>query len=241
MKKFSLILAATFILFGHAQKTQGQAAILAILLGDKVASENFYFSFKLGANIGTVQGIEGVGYKPRLNFGLLANIRLTDKLFLIPEFSALSGKGAKDIPYISSGIGELDELIGESTDAHMRLNYIDMPVILRYQVKDRLHLGTGPQFGYLTSAKMVYDSNVQADDRLIYLQGSQLEWNSFDFGWTAEAMYRISKAFRGKTIDIHARYTYGITDIIKDNTGDAVTNSVFQVAISLPFIVDQEK
>ena len=65
MKKYSLILVTFLVFVGHAQIARGQAAILAVLLGPKVASENFYFSVKHGANLGTVQGIDNVGYKTR--------------------------------------------------------------------------------------------------------------------------------------------------------------------------------
>jgi Outer membrane protein beta-barrel domain len=241
MKKLSLVVLTCFIFFGHVQKVNGQAAILVLLLGDKVASENFYFSFKLGANVGNLQGIDDTAYKARLNFGLLANIRLTKKLFLIPEFAAISGKGAKNIPYLSSGIPELDELVGEPSKSHMRLRYLDMPIIARYNINERFSIGTGPQFSILTASEIVYESSVQDKDKIVYWQGSQLDWNKYDFGWTGEVAYRISKALGGKTIDLHLRYTKGFTDIIENNPGDAVTNSVFQFAVSLPFIKEDPK
>ncbi len=36
-------------------------------------------------------------------------------------------------------------------------------------------------------------------------------------------------------------YTLGLTDIIKDNPGDAVTNSVFQFSLTFPFIAVPEE
>jgi hypothetical protein len=49
------------------------------------------------------------------------------------------------------------------------------------------------------------------------------------------------EALAGKGLNVNFRYTLGLTDIIKDNPGDAVTNSVFQLSFSFPFIGDPEE
>ena len=123
----------------------------------------------------------------------------------------------------------------------MDLNYIDIPVIAKYQFADRFNIGTGPQFSFLTSSSNVYERTVQAEDEITYSQESQVSWNSFDFGWTVEFTYNLWKARGGKGLNIHFRYTQGLTDIIKDNPGDALTNSVFQISASFPFIADSDE
>lgn len=160
---------------------------------------------------------------------------------MVPEFAALSRKGAKDIQYIPSGIPELDNLIGTPDESQMSLNYIDIPVILKYQFASTFNIGTGPQFSFLTSSSNEYEKNVQPDDDITYFQESKLSWNTFDFGWTFELTYNLWKARDGKGLNIHARNTLGLTDILKDNKGDAVTNSVFQLSVSFPFIGNPEE
>ena len=118
----------------------------------------------------------------------------------------------------------------------MNLDYIDIPVIAKYNVSDRFAVGTGPQFGLLTSASNEYDRNLNDDDQLKYSQASQMSWNTLDVGWAAELTYGLGDARGGKGINVHARYTLGLLDIIKDNQGDAVRNSVFQFFVSFPFI-----
>lgn len=44
----------------------------------------------------------------------------------------------------------------------------------------------------------------------------------------------------GRGLNVHARYTKGFTDILENNPGDAVTNSVFQFFVSFPFIATPE-
>lgn len=224
----------------YTMRCNAQAAVLVLLFGDRVASENFYFSLKGGVNFTTLEGLDGVTMKPGINWGLLANIKLSERFYLVPEFSILSGKGAKNIAYISSSIPELDLLLGEPDRSKMDLNYIELPIIARYKLGERLHVGTGPQFSVLIGSKNVYRNEIQPEDQLIYHQGSQLEWNRFDFGWAAELTVNVSKLLGGKGLDLHARYMLGFSDIIKDNPGGAVTNSGFQFTVSFPFILDED-
>ncbi|MCZ6917288.1 MAG: porin family protein [Gemmatimonadetes bacterium] len=235
MKKWTLLLAVVMTA-AYAPPARSQAALLVLLFGDKVASENFYFSLKVGANVADVSGVDGGSVATGLNFGLLGTIKISDKFSLVPEFAPLSRKGVKNIPYLPSGIAELDNLITPPSASQMALNYIDIPVIAKYQLGDRLSIGTGPQFGILTSSSNTYDNAVQPDDELRYTQGSQLSWNKFDVGWAFELNYSLWQAREGRGLNLHARYTRGLTDILKDNPGDAVSNSVFQFFVSLPFI-----
>jgi hypothetical protein len=241
MKKITLLFLTIIMMGICTTRVDAQAALLVLLFGDKVASENFYFSLKIGGNYSNLNGLDDTKGKFGLNFGLMATIKLSDKWYLVPEFAALSGKGAKDIQYIPSGIPELDNLMENPDASSMNLNYIDVPVILNYVVTEKLWIGTGPHFSFNTSAKNEYDIEVQPEDELEYYQGSQLEWNTFDFGWAFEVSYNLWEALAGKGLNVNFRYTLGLTDIIKDNPGDAVTNSVFQLSFSFPFIGDPEE
>lgn len=240
MKKITLLFLTIIMMGVYTTRVNAQAALLVLLFGDKVASENFYFSLKLGTNYSNLDGIDNTNGKFGFNFGLMANIKLSDKWFIVPEFAALSGKGAKDIEYISSGIPELDLLMGNPDASSMNLNYIDVPVILNYVVSEKFWLGTGPQFSFNTSAKNEYDIEVQPGDELDYFQESQLEWNTFDFGWAFEFTYNLWDIRNGKGLNVNLRYTLGITDIIKDNPGDPIRNNVWQLSFSFPFIEDSE-
>ena len=236
MKRLKWLLVTAALMGASATPANAQAALLVLLFGDKVASENFFFSLKFGANLGDVTGIDNTEMKLGWNFGLLGTIKLSDRLSLVPEFAPLSQKGAKNIPYVPSGDAALDNLIAPPDDARLNFNYIDIPVIAKYQIADRIAIGTGPQFGYLTSASFDYDRSLNDDDHLTYSQASQVTWNKFDAGWAFELMFSLGDARGGKGINVHARYTLGLLDTVKDNPGNAVKNSVFQFFVSFPFI-----
>jgi len=241
MKKLSWLIMTMIMMSTFTAPANAQAALLVLLFGEKVASENFYFSLKVGGNLANVTGIDDTNMKLGLNFGLLATIKLSDKFSLVPEFAPLSQKGAKDIPYLPSGNSEVDDVIAPPDASSMDLNYIDIPIIAQYNVTDQLSIGTGPQFGILTSSNNTYEKNLPDDDQLKYSQDSQVSWNTFDAGWAFEAVFSLGNARKGKGINIHGRYVLGLTDIIKDNSGDAVRNSVFQFFISLPFMALPEE
>ncbi len=227
---------AVVLLGASAAPARGQAAILVLLFGEKVASENFYFSLKLGLNVTSLSGIDDTSAKKGINFGLLATIKLSDKFYLVPEFAPLSRKGAKGIPFEGSGLPPVDGVINPPDESQMNLNYLDLPVIAKYQLNDRLSFGTGPAFAFLLSSANEFTREFREEDMLKFSESSQVEWNSFDFGWAAEVTYGLLNAREGDGINFHARYTKGFTNIIKDNTGDAITNSAFQFFVSLPFM-----
>ncbi len=238
MKKLMLIFG---MILAFSQAVYGQAAILVLLFGDKVASENFYFSLKAGANITNISNTEAEKKNIGFNFGLVANIKLSDRLSLVPEFAPLSPKGNRDVPIMSTGDPALDSLLINPDKTQRKLNYIDVPVILRYKVAERFFIGVGPQIGFLTSAVDIYQSSPLDGNPLTYEKNIKSKLNSIDYGLVFDAMYSVSNLLGGKGIDFHLRYYWGMADILKDNTGSALNNHVFHITASFPFIEDKKE
>jgi hypothetical protein len=230
----SLVLLAA--VFAMPTAARSQAALLVLLFGDDVASENFHFNLKAGANLPNVEGVDGTENRPGFNFGLMGTIKLSEKWSLIPEFMPLSPKGAENIPFASTGDAGLDEVIQPTTSSAMELNYIDVPIVVAWQASKSLALEAGPQVSFLTGATNVYRGRVAADDDVSFERDMEAGFNAIDYGVVAGLSYTLGDARNGQGILLHARYALGLQDIVKDNPGDAVTNSVLQFAISIPFI-----
>ena len=130
MKKY--ILTSLFFLIVSSAAMQGQAALLVLIFGDKVATENFNFSLKLGGTYSIIHGYEEGQNAMSLNFGLVNNIKLTEKL--IPEFLPLSSRGIKDVPLLSTGDPNLDDLLVDVESSDRKMNYIDIPVLLKVKL-----------------------------------------------------------------------------------------------------------
>jgi hypothetical protein len=220
---------------------KSQAALLVLLFGEEVATENFFFSLKLGGNLSNMSGIDNTKSALGLNFGLIVNMRLSDKVFLVPEFMPLSPKGAESIPFRTTGDPSLDQLILPATSTATQLNYIDIPVVVKYYLTKDLGIEAGPQVSILTSATDVFRGKIKEDDDLVFETDVKSRVNTIDVGLVAGATYSLWNARGGKGLYIHARYAYGLMDIVKDNQGDAIKNSTFQFAVSFPFINPPEQ
>ncbi len=240
MKK---ILVLICLLFTFQSVANAQAALLVLLFGESVASENFYFSIKAGENMSFLSGTENTKPRYGINFGLIANIKLSDKWYLAPEFTPLSPKGAKDMPYRLSGNSDLDDVLQGSNSGLRELNYIDIPLMLQYRFNKRFHISAGPQLSILTSATDIFDAKVFGDDKLVYEDNLESELNTLDYSFNFEIGYSISTARGGKGLDIGARYSMGLSDMVKNNSGSALKNSVVQLYVGFPFIIvpDEKK
>ncbi|MBN1482604.1 PorT family protein [candidate division KSB1 bacterium] len=223
MKKIILL----FALLISASSVHSQAALLVLLFGDKVATENFYFSLKAGANFANLNGLDHTNMRPGAHFGLVTTIKINDKFYLAPEFTPLSRKGARNIPVV--------HITSLPRDTQRTLNYIDVPIIARYYVHERFGLGAGPQFSFLTSATDSYTTDL-ADEEVEYSIDIKDDLNPFEFGLVIDITFTAWKARKGKGLNIHARYGHGLTNILKNNSDESLTNSFFQMSASFPFV-----
>ncbi len=116
-----------------------------------------------------------------------------------------SGKGAK----------------ADGADISVNMDYISVPVMFQYMATPQFYLEAGPEFSFLISAKGKADGN-SADVKELF--------NGFDMGIGLGAGYDFTSNF-GANI----RYVAGVTDVIKNNEGDASRNGVFQFGLTYKF------
>jgi len=143
--------------------------------------------------------------KAGLYAGVFANIPVATSFSVQPEV-LYNGMGAKNKDY---------------SDVRLNLDYISVPVMLQYNVLPELYLEAGPQFSFAISRKIKGDGGSVDVDK--YYKG-------FDFGVGIGAGYYIAQGF-----GVTARFVAGATDIIENNSGDAIRNNVFQVGIAYKF------
>jgi hypothetical protein len=117
-------------------------ASLLVTFSQVNAQSKIGFGIKAGINISD-QVTSGTGENVnvrsilRFNGGAYFNYFFSDKIAVQPEL-LVSGKGSDwDDP---------------AYDVKDLLTYIDVPVLLRYQVIDLLNIHAGPQFGYMLNA-----------------------------------------------------------------------------------------
>ncbi|WP_124640602.1 MULTISPECIES: porin family protein [Amniculibacterium] len=148
--------------------------------------------------------------------GLTLNAPLTAKLSIQPEV-IYSAQGAE----LKNGSFGLPS----SAEVHFNLGYINVPIMFQYELAEDFKVEAGPQFGFLTSAKAKAKYNgISASQDMKDIV------NTFDFGIGLGAAYNFTP-----NLYMNARYTAGITDIAKNNSGDAVRNNVFQLGLGYTF------
>ncbi|WP_312393562.1 porin family protein [Chryseobacterium sp.] len=216
MKKLILGLAVTASSLAFAQQTP------------TTSTNPVTFGIKGGMNVSSLsQGADLDDSKSKIGFnaGVFANIPVATNFSIQPEvlYNDLGSKVVykNNIP-----------VVGEYKREYSRnLGYVAVPVMFQYNVIPNLYLEAGPEFGFLVSAKDKFKSSTNGD-----ANGSTTsdlnkdDFQTFNFGIGIGAGYYFTD-----NLGITARYTAGVTDIYKNNSGDAVRNNVFQVGLAFKF------
>ena len=232
MKRISLFLTTTiFLCFFNQSKTHAQAAIIAMIFGDKVASEKFHLSVDLGMNFASLPGLEKQKITNGLYFGLGTFIKLNEKWALTPEFKPISPRGAKSVLPLNDYSTVLT-----NTTYDIELNYIDVPVLAQYKIKPEFFISAGPQFSFLTSAKQLATGTLPQGNEVELQEKLKSNFESFYISLPVEVGYSLFKARKGKGMDIKVRYNFGLTEMIANTAYGSSKGSTFQVFFSFPFI-----
>jgi hypothetical protein len=178
-----------------------------ILFVSILSAQQTHFGVKAGVNLSSVEIDNGDDYnsKAGIHVGGLAHIHISQHFALQPEL-IYSMQGGKD---------------EDDDDVKLKLNYINIPLLAQYMTLDGFRLQTGPQIGFLTSAKSkVGDVERSVKDDL----------SSVDFSWTFGAGYLFPSGF-----GVDARYNHGISNISDDEIFEA-RNRVFQFGVFYQFM-----
>lgn len=131
--------------------------------------------------------------RTNINAGIFFDVPLTKKLHLQPEL-VYNNQGSIGKPAYNYTIGATEEY---------KFNYLNLPLLLKYQLPRYFYAATGPQFGLLLDAK-IYESLVGRSTSYYVTK----QYKPTDFGWTLAVGY-VSPVNLG----IDVRYNLGLTDI----------------------------
>jgi len=189
-------------------------AIMAVaLLAMHAASAQFRLGVKAGANLVKV---EGKSFKDEFRYnyhaGGFAEIGLTrnGKLTLQPEvlFNQYSTT-------LDSNFKSIYENVLSSEQAHVKLNYLSIPILLNYRLIGPLYLQAGPAFSIL----MDQDKN--------FLQNGGDAFKKGDFSMIAGAQIRITKIY------LSGRYVVGLANINDIDNQDKWKSQAIQLSVGL--------
>jgi hypothetical protein len=174
---------------------------IVLLTGSLVikAQAHVEWGIKGGLNLATLRAPGEQDMRTSFYLGGLAHIHLSREFAIQPELE-YSGQGEK-------------YTIG-NTEHALRLNYLNLPVLVQYMFEDGFRVETGPQFGMLLTARDIAGPNsVEVTD----------DFNRMDFSWVFGAGYLCHSGF-----GVDVRYNLGISNINAIGS-TTVNNSVFAI------------
>lgn len=201
------------------------------------AQENVRFGLKAGLNISKLT-ISGVDVAPEINSkagfhaGAFLSIKLSEKFGLQPE-----------VLYSNQGYKTRIEDVFEKRDIEGNINYIAIPIMLKYYPAKKFNIEVGPQISFLLNHKALvkYSRNDISYDpafnnSLTAEVDIEDQTQSIEFGLNTGVSYQINKNVIGT-----ARYNFGISNVNKklispygeDKENDR--NSVFQFSLNYLF------
>ena len=186
--------------------------VLILFAGISFATANaqFQFGVKAGANFSTLSDDQGYSARTQFNFnaGVFAKLPIARFVSLQPEL-VYSGQGAR----YNDGAGG----IGAE-----HINYFNVPVLVKFAHRSGFFFETGPQIGFLLSAKDK-DQGFSADLK------SQV--NSADFSWVFGFGFKIPES----PVGVDFRYNAGLSNIDNNSVSQdnaTIRNDVFQIGLT---------
>ena len=201
MKKITFVVA---IFLGFAMHAQAQ-------MSSPASEQNTGFGVRGGANFFNWGGsdISSNDYANRIGFhaGIFANMFVVDRFSIEPGVY-YSVKGTQSDNFV---------------DSRAVLNYIDVPILLRFYATEGLNFFAGPQGSILTGSRFEADA-----------LGSTFDWqtdaiNDIDAGLVFGVGYNLPVG-----LNLQASYDYGMTPIFKDSDAD-VFNRGFKLSLGVSF------
>ncbi|KAB1232405.1 porin family protein [Chryseobacterium viscerum] len=209
MKKIFLGLALIAGTFTFAQSTSTSTETTA---SSAPSSSKIKFGLKAGLNVSNLSNMD-MNSKAGFYGGVFVNIPVSKDFSIQPEV-LYSTVGAKE---------------KGGREAKLNLEYVSIPVMFQYKALSNFYVEAGPQFSFLTDARLKDDvSSLQLKNAT----------RGFDFGIGLGAGYNFTK-----NIGVNVRYTAGLSDIVNksqryhygyDRSG-SVKNNVFQVGVNYKF------
>lgn len=212
MKKLILGLAVTASSLAFAQTTKSSPS----------TSSDVRFGIKAGMNVSSLSKdgtLDDQKSKIGFNAGVFATIPVAASFNIQPE-----------VLYSQYGSKANYTVAGNKFSSSTNLDYVAVPVMFQYNFVPNFYVEAGPEFGLMVSAKNKVKNETNGNSSTTDNYKDQL--NTFNFGIGIGAGYYFTD-----NLGITARYTAGVTDIVKDrpSNSDAIRNNVFQVGLAYKF------
>jgi hypothetical protein len=225
MKKMILIL--TLLLSSYSGHSQ---ILISIIFGDKLNSEGLEFGLDGGVNFSQLSGMESNNFASNFHLGFYFDVRLKEQLWLNTGVLVKSSQGAaelskNDVLNLYPDI----KMYLDSGNYSQSLGYFNVPLMLKYRLKNHFFIEGGTQLGLMINAKLNYEHTYDGTEVKSSVDNMDA-FNRFDVGLLGGLGYKLRK---GEGMNIGVKYYYGLLDIT--NTGNLDNrNSVIYLKVDIP-------
>jgi hypothetical protein len=176
------------------------------------AQTGFRLGVKAGANLNQIAGQSFTdSYDLSYHLGGFAEIDFAKKWGIQPELLWSQSKSTR-----TTGFNSIyQNMLTPGADQQIQLDYILIPILLRYNVGEMLTLNAGPQFGVLMN---------QNDNLLV---NGQNAFKKGDFSMVLGAQFNLT------ALRIYGRYNIGLNNINDIDNKEKWTNQQIQLGVGL--------
>ncbi len=178
------------------------------------AQGGFRLGIKAGANMNKIDGQTfKEGYDLSYHLGGFAEIDFNKKWGIQPEVLWSQSRTTR-----SSGFNNVyQNILNPNGDQQIKLDYITIPILLRYNVGKMLTLNAGPQFGIL----------INQNDNLLINGNNAFKKGDFAMVFGAQVNFNI--------VRLYGRYNIGLQNINDIDNKEKWTNQQIQLGVGLRF------
>lgn len=217
MKKgIFILLLSLFAYQAHSQ------VLISLLFGDKLNSDKVEFGLEGGTNLSHITALQSTKLLPTFNLGMYFDIQIKKSWRLYTGVLVKSSLGTHHLSL--SDLSQLHAATYAASGSYsQKINYFLVPLLAKYQFKNRIYLEAGPQAGLMSKAWVEFKSDSGNTEAKIKEKNTD-QVQRLDFGFVGGIGYKIQKD-KGMTIGI--KYYYGIVDVYKDVEGNNNNSSLF--------------
>lgn len=136
-----------------------------------------------------------------------------------------SPMGAHHLPVYSLDDINLDNTF-EGGSVNREIRYFNVPILIKYQFKNRIYVKTGPQFGLLASAFDEFTNEINKND-VTYKKKIRDEIRVIDAGIALGTGYHMNV---GNGLNITIQYYYGLVPVMKGDGPNVYNRSLYLTA-----------
>jgi len=226
MKKLFIILCLVLVV--HAGKSQ---VIISLVFGDKLNSDKIEFGLDGGLTLSDMQGLDQSKVLGGFNLGFYFDFKMKNPNWMLNTGVLVkSPMGARGLPVYSLNNPDLDNTF-EGGSVTTNLRYFNVPVMMKYQFKNKFFAKAGIQLGLMNKAFDEFSNSIVADDDLKFERKTRDLYHPLDAGLTFGIGYRLMK---GKGMNLGIQYYLGLVDVLIDDNTPSQMNRAWYFNVGIP-------